>query len=44
MPYGFSLIMKYDSWSSYGYGLALSAIYAAIFFAGKAWLSRRDVA
>ena len=43
MPYGFSLIMRYDSASSYLYGVALSAIYVLIFFAGKYLIGRRDV-
>ena len=35
MPYGFSLIMKYDSFSSYLYGIALSVIFVLIFWFGK---------
>lgn len=43
MPYGFSLIMRYDSASSYLYGFALSALYVLIFFAGKFIIRKRDI-
>lgn len=44
MPYGFSLIMRYDSLPSYLYGIALSAIYLLVFFGGKALIKRKDIA
>ena len=44
MPYGFSLIMRYDNAASYAYGIALSAIFVLIFFGGKALIKRKDIA
>ena len=44
MPYGFSMIMKYDDTKSYLYGVALAAIYVVIFFIGKALVRKKDVA
>lgn len=43
MPYGFSLIMRYDSAPSYLYGVGLSAVYLLIFFAGKALIRKKDI-